>query len=61
MICTVLEPIMEGYLVIVPGSDLKGYIKTKNTLATNQEILAQFVCVSQGRIFLVPVFLKPDK
>jgi hypothetical protein len=52
---------MDGYLLIVPGSDLNGYIKTKNTLATNQEILAQFVCVSQGRIFLVPPFLKPDK
>jgi hypothetical protein len=61
VICTVLEPFMDGYLLIVPGSDLNGYIKTKNTLATNQEILAQFVCVSQGRIFLVPPFLKPDK
>jgi hypothetical protein len=61
VICRVLQPFMEGYLVIVPGSDLRGYIKTNNTLEPYQEILAQFVCVSQGRIFLVPIFLKPNK
>lgn len=52
---------MEGYAVSVPGSDIKGYIKTKNTFEPNQEILAQFICVTEGRIFLVPIFLKPDK
>lgn len=61
VICQVLEPSMEGYLVSVAGCELPAYIQTKATLQPKEEILAQFVCVSQGRMLLSAIFLKPDK
>lgn len=59
-ICKVLAPLTEGYLVKVPGCELEGYIQTKAKLQPMEEIMAQIVCVSQGRVLLSAVFLEQD-
>lgn len=61
VICTVLEPFMQGYLVSVSSCEMEGYIQTIATLHQNEEILCQFICVSQERVLLSPLLLKPAK
>lgn len=56
VVCRVLKAETDGYAVIIPKDNLPGFIRTSASHAANEEVLAQFVCIHNGRILLSPLF-----
>ena len=55
VVCKVVGPEDDGYVVHVTKDNLAGYIRTPAPLRPGEEILAQFVCVHKNRLLLSPL------
>jgi hypothetical protein len=52
VVCRISNPEPGGYAVIIPKDGLPGFLPTTAVLRTDEELLAQFVCVHNNRILL---------
>ena len=52
VVCKVSHAEPGGYAVIIPKDNLPGFLPTETTLKPGEEVLAQYVCVSNSRILL---------
>ena len=52
VICKVSHAEPGGYAVIIPKDNLPGFLPTEQPLKAGEEVLAQYVCVSNSRILL---------
>lgn len=52
VVCRIVKPEPGGYEVIIPKDNLSGFLPTEAKLKTNEEVLAQFVCVDRNRVLL---------
>ncbi len=52
VVCKVVKAEPGGYAVTIPKDNLPGFLPTQAILRTDEEILAQFVCVHNHRILL---------
>ena len=52
VVCKVSHAEPGGYAVIIPKDNLPGFLPTEQPLKAGEEVLAQFVCVSNSRILL---------
>jgi hypothetical protein len=50
--CRVVGPEPGGYSVLIPKDNLPGFLPTDAKLKPGEEVLAQFVCVSNNRVLL---------
>src|SRR5689334_3607100 len=56
VICRIEKPERDGYAVTISKDKLPGFLHTEETLKIGEEILAQFVCISNNRILLTTRF-----
>ncbi len=56
VICRVVKAEADGFAVTIPKDNLPGFIRTNAHHSPGEEVLAQFVCVHNGRILLSPLF-----
>jgi hypothetical protein len=54
--CRVDRPERDGYVVTISKDNLAGFLHTEEHLRVGEEVLAQFVCVSNNRILLTTRF-----
>jgi len=52
VVCKVSHAEPGGYAVIIPKDNLPGFLPTEQPLKAGEEVLAQYVCVSNSRILL---------
>ncbi|HEY9683816.1 MAG TPA: hypothetical protein V6C86_19700 [Oculatellaceae cyanobacterium] len=52
VVCKVSHAEPGGYAVIIPKDNLPGFLPTEQQLKPGEEVLAQYVCVSNSRILL---------
>ena len=52
VVCKVSHAEPGGYAVIIPKDNLPGFLPTEQTLKAGEEVLAQYVCISNSRILL---------
>jgi hypothetical protein len=52
MTCRILRAERVGYAVLVPKCDLVGVLATTQHFIPDEEVSAQFVCMSKGTMFL---------
>lgn len=50
--CKVVRPEPGGYEVMIPKDNLKGFLPTDAILKPGEEVLAQFVCITNNRVLL---------
>ncbi len=54
VICRIVAPEMGGYAVLIPKTNIQGFLPTDQKLKVGEEVLAQFVCLSGNRVLLQP-------
>ena len=54
--CRIEKQERDGYAVTISKDDLPGFLPSDEPLKIGQEILAQFVCISNNRILLTTRF-----
>jgi hypothetical protein len=52
LVCKVLNAEPSGYAVTIPKLGLRAFLATESELKLGEEVFAQYVCVSNGRILL---------